>query len=177
MNPTNMIPRELAERRFWRGRTSGLQAWDLLTPNRASSNIGEFVILLPGEEEVVLTKEVFRVRCGPAASEAWDPFYLLWAFCLRSVRQQWQRVALMQTNREDVGQRYREVRLPQPRSAEWARSVSEPFRTYFTTMALARESFMESLKAERFEHISSVYRLAPEVPATDGTGEETETPT
>ena len=32
---------------FWGGENSGLEAWDLITPNRVSSNIGEFAILLP----------------------------------------------------------------------------------------------------------------------------------
>jgi type I restriction enzyme M protein len=57
INPTNLIPRELA-RHFWGGKHSGLAPWDLITPNRASANIGEFAVLLPGEHEVVLTKEM-----------------------------------------------------------------------------------------------------------------------
>jgi type I restriction enzyme M protein len=61
INPTNLVSDAVA-RRFWRGATSGLEPWDLITPNRASSNIGEFAILLPGEEQVVLTKEVFLFR-------------------------------------------------------------------------------------------------------------------
>lgn len=63
VNPTNLIPLVLAQK-FWRttdGR-SNLRAWDLISPSRASSNIGEFAILLPGEENIVLTKEVFVVR-------------------------------------------------------------------------------------------------------------------
>ncbi len=35
VNPTNLVPRVIAEK-FWRGRDSGLKAWDLITPNRAS---------------------------------------------------------------------------------------------------------------------------------------------
>jgi len=61
VNPTNLVSDSVAER-FWRGPTSGLQAWDVITPNRASNNIGEFAMLLPGEERVVLTKEMFVFR-------------------------------------------------------------------------------------------------------------------
>jgi type I restriction enzyme M protein len=111
VNPTNMIPRALAEK-FWRGKKSGLVAWDLVTPNRASSNIGEFAVLLPDEEDVVLTKEMFVVRVTEKGREAFDAFYLLWALSLRAVRNQWRRIALMQTNREDVGSRHREIRIP-----------------------------------------------------------------
>jgi len=102
VNPTNLVTESVA-RRFWRSESSGLQAWDVITPNRASSNIGEFAILLPGEEQIVVTKEVFVLRV--LKGELWDPFYLLWALSLRAVRDQWRRVALMQTNREDCGDR------------------------------------------------------------------------
>lgn len=109
VNPTNLVTRAVAEK-FWRKRpTSGLQAWDLITPNRASSNIGEFAILLPGEEQIVITKEVFVLRVSGGEDEGYDPFYLLWCLCLKAVRLQWQRITLMQTNREDCGSRYREI--------------------------------------------------------------------
>src|SRR5690606_15400505 len=61
INPTNLVQESVA-RRLWRGQDSGLCAWDLITPNRASSNIGEFAILLPGQERIVITKEVFILR-------------------------------------------------------------------------------------------------------------------
>lgn len=158
INPTNLVPEALA-RRHWRGPDSGLQAWDLISPNRASSNIGEFCMLLPGEERIVITKEVFVFRIQKN-KEGWDPFYLLWALCLKPVRRQWTRVALMQTNREDVGDRYREIILPKPEA--WAKQVSQPFRDYFTTIAKAREKFREDMgKSEKeFPFIASVAEMA-----------------
>lgn len=77
VNPTNLIPIELAKR-FWKtndGR-SNLKGWDLISPSRASSNIGEFSILVPGEEQIVLTKEVFVLRVRPNDLGI-DPFYML----------------------------------------------------------------------------------------------------
>lgn len=161
INPTNLIPEGLAKE-MWRGEESGLRPWDLLSPNRASSNIGEFCILLPGEERIVMTKEVYVLRVGKSA-EGWDPFYLLWALSLKPVRKQWSRIALMQTNREDVGDRYREVIVPQPKSPAWAREVSAPFRDYFTSLASAREKFGRLLKASQdagFEYIASIAEMA-----------------
>ena len=61
INPTNLVSEQVA-RRYWRAENSGLAPWDLVTPSRASSNIGEFVILLPGEERILLTKEVLVLR-------------------------------------------------------------------------------------------------------------------
>jgi hypothetical protein len=57
-----------------------------------------------------------------------DPFYLLWALSLRAVRDQWRRIALMQTNREDCGSRHREIILPKPPSKNWALDTSAAFR-------------------------------------------------
>jgi type I restriction enzyme M protein len=158
INPTNLVT-EVVARRFWRGDSSGLEAWDLITPNRASSNIGEFAILLPGEERIVITKEVFVFRVIDAS--VFDPFYLLWALSLKAVREQWRRIALMQTNREDCGSRYREIILPKPKDREWAARVSENFRTYFTTIAKAKSTFIESVQQDRFKHVANVATVLP----------------
>jgi len=158
INPTNLVTENVA-RRFWRGSDSGLEAWDLLTPNRASSNIGEFAVLLPGEERVVITKEVFILRV--TNSELFDHFYLLWALSLRAVREQWRRIALMQTNREDCGTRFLEIILPKARNKAWADKTSEPFRKYFTTIARAKSSFIESVNSDRFEHVANVATVLP----------------
>lgn len=141
VNPTNLVTRAVAES-IWGGRDSGLKAWDLLSPNRASANIGEFAVLLPGEEQRVLTKEFFRIRVAAENDLGIDWAYLLWAFSLKSVRRQWNRVCLMQVNREDVGERWREIMVPLPSSPEQARADSQAFRDYFTTIATAREAFV-----------------------------------
>jgi len=151
-NPTNLIPRKVAES-FWRGGTSGLEAWDVLTPNRASSNIGEFAIIMPGEEQVVLTKEMFVFRVKNLS--VWSPFYLFWTLCLQAVREEWRRITLMQTNREDCGDRYREIVLPNPPSRKWAEDHEASFRDYFTTVAKAKTVFLDSVSRSRIPLIAS----------------------
>jgi len=158
-NPTNLVAASVAQR-YWRGTTSGLEAFDLITPNRASSNIGEFAILLPGEEQVVVTKEVFILRVQ-RDDTVWDAFTLFWALCLRAVREQWRRVALMQTNREDCGMRHREIRLPLPPSAEQARAASASFRAYFTRVAKAKTEFLDSVSQDHDRFIASVFSSMP----------------
>jgi len=176
INPTNLVSDVIA-RQYWKGRpTSGLEPWDLVTPNRASSNIGEFAILLPGEEQVVLTKEVFVVRVLDGREEGWSPFYLLWALCLRAVRVQWQRVALMQTNREDVGKRYREILVPKPQTKDWADSISAPFRHYFTTLADARTRFRSELHSSGLEYIASAFSSIPSGPVEEEVSAEPQLP-
>lgn len=158
INPTNLVPFALAKK-IWGAKNpdSGLHAWDLLTPIRASSNIGEFAVLLPGEEQLVLTKEILILRVNEGLDNGWDPFYLLWALSLKAVRQQWQRVTLMQTNREDIGDRYREIRLPKPKSKTWAQAASKAFRDHFTTIATSKQTFAAALGNDKFQYIASAF--------------------
>ncbi len=154
VNPTNLVTESVAQR-YWAGSSSGLKAWDVISPNRASSNIGEFAILLPGEEQIVVTREVFIFRSADLEG-VWDPFYLLWALSLRVVREQWRRVALMQTNREDCGDRYREIILPNPPDKLWAKRMSKAFREFFTTLADAKVGFLKAVAVDSCEYIASV---------------------
>lgn len=158
INPTNLVTESVA-RRFWRADKSGLEAWDLITPNRASSNIGEFAVLLPGEERIVITKEVYILRI--IDEKLFDHFYLLWALSLKAVREQWRRIALMQTNREDCGSRFREIILPKPKSKAWANKTSEQFKKYFTTISVAKSQFIESVVNDKFEHVANVATVVP----------------
>lgn len=151
VNTTNMVPLEVAHR-LWNGQSSGLQAFDLLSPERASSNIGEFCVLMPGQEQVVLTKEVIVLRVTMKAP--FDAFYLLWALSLRVVRAQWRRVIFMQTNREDVGHRYKEIILPIPPDGRSATAASKEFRDYFRGLAKMRSAFAEYLADDGLHHFT-----------------------
>jgi len=153
INPTNLVSSSVA-RRMWRGDDSKLEAWDVITPNRASSNIGEFAILLPGEENIVVTKEVFIFRVED--DRKLDPYYLLWALSLRAVREQWRRIALMQTNREDCGKRHREIIIPKPLSKKWATNISASFRDYFQAMDSANSKFRAGIEGGGLDYIASV---------------------
>jgi len=148
INPTNRVPQRVAEEK-WRGKTSGLEAFDILSPARTSKNIGDFCVLMPGQERVVLTKEIIILRPGPAAH--FDSFYMLWALTLSIVREQWQRVVFMQTNREDVGARWLEIEVPVAKSREIADTTSKPFRTYYNAIAAARTALGDYLR-ENGEH-------------------------
>lgn len=149
INPTNRIPNRLAEK-LWGGPESGLNAFDILTPARTSKNIGDFCMLMPGQEQVVLTKEIIVLRPGPKAN--FDASYLLWAMTLKIVRDQWRRVVFMQTNREDVGKRWHEIQIPVPNSRNVADECSKSFRAYYLAIAEARESFASYLRLSGDHH-------------------------
>jgi type I restriction enzyme M protein len=149
INPTNRVPLAVAQK-FWRSKSSGLKAWDLICPERTSKNIGDFCMLMPGQEQVVTTKEVIVLR--PGAKANFDPFYLMWALTLSIVRDQWRRVIFMQTNREDVGERYFDIRLPVPKDSKHAEEVSEPFRSYYQNLAKARDDLRGYFTKEPDHH-------------------------
>ncbi|OFQ22864.1 hypothetical protein [Schaalia meyeri] len=150
INPTNRVS-DVVARRFWKGNESGLKQWDLITPIRTSKNIGEFAVLMPGQENVVLTKEMLVLRVAEHAP--FDNFYLLWALTLKAVRRQWERVVFMQTNREDVGTRYREIVLPIPPNEEIAIDRSEPFRAYYEGIDSLRERLVSYLESDDKHHL------------------------
>ncbi|MFD9651117.1 restriction endonuclease subunit S domain-containing protein [Streptomyces mirabilis] len=150
INPTNRVPDVVAER-FWKGQESGLEPFDLITPIRTSKNIGEFALVMPGQERVVLTKEVLVLRASEDAP--FDNFYLLWAMTLKAVRRQWDRIVFMQTNREDVGKRYQEILLPVPPSRDVADKYSEAFRNYYLGTQKLRDDFLKYLAGEDKHYI------------------------
>jgi hypothetical protein len=149
INPTNRIPLSVAKQ-YWKGDSSGLQPYDLVCPERTSKNIGDFCVLMPGQEQVVMTKEIIIIRPGPSAE--FDTFYLLWAMTLNIVRNQWKRIVFMQTNREDVGKRFHEITIPVAPSREEALRVSKAFRDYYQTISKARIELGEYLKNVEGHH-------------------------
>lgn len=142
---------EVVARTFWKGEKSGLKEYDLITPIRTSKNIGEFAVLMPGQERVVLTKEMLVLRATPQAQ--FDNFYLLWALTLKAVRRQWNRIVFMQTNREDVGRRFSEIRLPVPPSRDVADARSEPFRAFYVGTQRLRENLLSYLSSDDKHYI------------------------
>jgi type I restriction enzyme M protein len=150
INPTNRVS-EVVARRFWRGEQSRLRAYDLITPLRTSKNIGEFAVLMPGQEQIVLTREVLVLRAADDAP--YDNFYLLWAMTLKAVRRQWDRIVFMQTNREDAGSRYNEICIPVPRDRDSADAFAKPFRDYYLGIQQRRDSFLNYLASDNKHHI------------------------
>lgn len=103
-------------------------------------------MLLPGQERAVFTKETLIMNV--MSETLFDNFYLGWALDLDAVRKQWSRVVFMQTNREDLGNRYREIRIPVPDTGEHGELVSSHYRKYYRSIAQLRSEFLEARKAQ-----------------------------
>ncbi len=142
-NPTNFVPEQVASR--YRRRGPDLQFGDLVSPARASSNIGQFSMVLPWQTRVILTREVLVLRVEENDQEV-DAFLLLALLSLRVVQRQYAYLTLMQTNREDLSDRWLEVQVPLPRTRPQRRKLAAPVRDYFQAIVQARESYEEMLK-------------------------------
>lgn len=136
-NPTNFIHKNVADKLRKRG--PALRYGDLVTPARASSNIGQFSLVLPWQTHVVLTKEVLVLRVLEN-DRGVTPFLLLALMSLQVVQDQYKTLALMQTNREHLGDAWRDVRIPMPTTAERMREIGEPVAHYFSAIVEARRS-------------------------------------
>lgn len=142
-NPTNLISDEQAKA-LQRGGMR-LKYGDLISPARASSNIGQFSMVMPWQTNVVLTKEILGLRVNENA-DGIDAFLLLALLSLRVVQAQYAAFTLMQTNREHLGSRWREIQLPIPNTAEERERVAKPVRDFFDTQVKARESYTALLQ-------------------------------
>ena len=136
-NPKYFIPEAVAER-MRRGHP--LQPFDLVTPTRASKNIGLFGAVMPWQTHVILTREIAVWRAAKEAKRI-DRWLLLGLMSLRVVHEQFKFLVLMQMNREDLGDRYRELLLPIPRKKVQREKLSKPIGDYFAAMTLARKKF------------------------------------
>jgi type I restriction enzyme M protein len=140
-NPSNFVPTEIAEK-YRRGKW--LQPYDLVTPTRASKNIGLFAMVMPWQTNVILTREIEVWRLTDEA-EPINPFLLLTLVSLKVVHDQFDFLVLMQTNREDLSQRYRELLLPIPRDEAKREAWTKPLQDYFEARVQARESYEQLL--------------------------------
>ena len=69
-----------------------------------------------------------------------DAFYLFWALSLKEVQDQWEKVIFMQTNREDLGDRYKYIEIPFSEDKLSNTKISSGYRTYYEALAVLRNN-------------------------------------
>ena len=137
------IPETVATQ--FRRKRPPLQPFDLVTPTRASKNIGLFSAVMPWQTNVILTREIAVWRVEKSAKRI-DRWLLLSLMSLRVVHKQFKFLVLMQMNREDLGGRYRELLLPIPRKEVQRKKLSKPVAEYFAAMTIAQEKYTDLTK-------------------------------
>ena len=141
-NSTNVVS-DIVAKKLWKTDISGISSWDVVTPARASKNIGEPAMVLPGQEKSVFTKEVLIFSA--TADAPFDNFFIAWALMLSSVNVQWNRVISMQTNREDLGDRWREILIPEPPNKGESELLSKSTRDYYEGQSKLRKEYQIKL--------------------------------
>lgn len=141
-DPNYFVPQNIAEE-FWgfnhkQPKDQRIQAWDLLTPTRASKNIGHFSVVMPWQTNLVLTKEIMVLRVLASNTRGVTPFLLQGLFSLKQVVDQYDSLVLMQTNREDLGNRWKEVLIPIPRAEETSGRIANAIKNYFVAIVDAQ---------------------------------------
>ncbi len=135
-NPANALPTEVAD---LERRDRYLEPFDLVTPTRACKNIGLFGVVMPWQRQVILTREINIWRVSQGADVDWA---LLLGLCsLKVVFEQFRHLVLMQMNREDLSDRYRELLLPIPRKPQTRSEWADPIREFFEAQVKARMSY------------------------------------
>jgi len=87
-----------------------------------------------------LTKEVLVLRVL-TNDLGIDPFLLLALFSLKVVQEQYANLALMQINRDHLGDHWREVVVPLPVNPTERDEIARPVKDYFDGIIQARESY------------------------------------
>ena len=136
-NSKYSMPENVADR-MRHGRP--IQPFDLVTPTRASKNIGLFGVIMPWQTNVILTREIAVWRIANKAKQI-DRWLLLGLMSLRIVNEQFKFLVLMQMNREDLGDRYKELLLPIPRKKAQRENWSKPIADYFAALTLAHKKY------------------------------------
>jgi hypothetical protein len=73
----------------------------------------------------------------------------------------------MQTNREDSGQRYREIQIPLAPSRKERDEMAKPFRVYYESTSKLRTEFLAYLSADEHHHVFLASVEAAEEEAAD----------
>ncbi len=135
-NPKYFIPIDEATK-LRRG--ARLEPFDVLMPTRACKNIGLGALLMPWQTQVVLTKEIAVLRC--VRHRRISPWLLLVLLSFPVVNDQLRFLVQMHTNREDLGRRLLELKLPVPTGCDVRGRWEQPVRQYFDALVKARNSF------------------------------------
>lgn len=120
-----------------------LEPYDLITPTRASKNIGLLGVIMPWQTNVVLTKEVAVIRV--AKEGRLTPWLVLVMMSLSVVNDQFRHLVLMQTNREDLGRRILELKLPVPNQGAERERWGSHVRRYFEALNQAQTEYSKLL--------------------------------
>ena len=108
-NPTTGVPRRVYQ--AMTRKCPAVRAGDVLFVRRGSYRIGTVAMASPRDAQVLLTREILTLRVGENARHL-TPFYLLALLSSREVQRQIEHLVFIDTTLPNIGERWRELRLP-----------------------------------------------------------------
>ncbi|MDE2822204.1 MAG: N-6 DNA methylase [Chloroflexota bacterium] len=109
-NPTTGVTEE-TYRRFTKNRHP-VQAEDVIFVRRGSYRIGTVAMASPRDTRIVMTRELVTFRVAPENDLGVTPYYLLGLLSSSHVQEQIRRLTFIDTTLPNIGDRWRELRLP-----------------------------------------------------------------
>ncbi|HEY4476335.1 MAG TPA: N-6 DNA methylase [Candidatus Paceibacterota bacterium] len=129
-NPTAFIP----DFEYHRVKKNGfdLQEKDILFVRRGSYRIGSVALLSRYDTNVLLTKEIQTFRVLNEANDyGIDPFYLLYLFSHALTQKQMYNKILIDTTLPNIGERWKELRLPVSNDPKQRKAISDRLASAF----------------------------------------------
>lgn len=102
-----------------------LCARDLLYVKRGSYRIGSVAFVSPYDTEVLLTREILVLRVASENRFGLTPEYLLYALSHRLVQMQTMNKVLIETTLPNIGDRWKQLRIPIPKDQLVLKSISD----------------------------------------------------
>lgn len=141
-DPTSRIPEEIYLNK--KGENKELNEKDILYVRRGSYRIGSVAMVSPFDREVLLTREILILRIIEE-NNAYDlnPYYLLYLLSHRLTSMQSFNKILIETTLPNIGNRWRELRLPIHRDKSIRKSITQKVEEIVDSKWTALEKIKE----------------------------------
>ena len=124
-NPTSGVNQETYDRLTQaRPAAQAVQAGDIVFVRRGSYRIGTVAMASPRDKQVLMMRELLTLRVQPGNRHGITPHYLLALLSSRDVQAQLPRLTFIDTTLPNIGDRWRELRLPIHRDATELKRMS-----------------------------------------------------
>lgn len=108
-----------------------LNAKDILYVKRGSYRIGSVAMVSPFDRKVLLTREILVLRVKTGNAYGLTPFFLLFALSHRIVQAQTTNKVLIETTLPNIGDRWRQLKIPIPKDKAVLSAISGRIQKVF----------------------------------------------
>ena len=125
-NPTTGVTAETYDR-FTKNRNP-VRPEDVIFVRRGSYRIGTVAMASPRDTKIIMTRELLTLRVASDSDDGVTPYYLLGLLSSSHVQEQIRRLTFIDTTLPNIGDRWRELRLPFHRRSGDVAQMSDSVR-------------------------------------------------